>query len=139
MLFRSHVRAIGLGSSVKFPNSDNIRHMVYSLSGAKKFELPLYIGKEAPAVVFDNAGLVTLGCNIHDKMQGFIRVTTTPYAARTDGNGLAAIEGLGRGNHDTVVWHPRIRAPGGEWRGKLTMEPGNRLRIVVAVRPGAAR
>lgn len=69
-------------------------------------------------------------------MQGYIRVTDTPLAARSDLNGLAAIEGLGRGIYDVVVWHPRIRGTGGEWRGKMVLEPGKRGRIMVAVRPG---
>ena len=72
-------------------------------------------------------------------MQGFIRVTDTPYAGRTDLNGLADIEGLGPGSYDLVVWHSRIRAPGGEWRGKLVMESGKRNRIAVAVRPGIGK
>jgi hypothetical protein len=84
-------------------------------------------------------GTIALGCNIHDKMQGYIRVTDTPYAARSDLNGIAAIEGLGRGTYEIVVWHPRIRAVGGEWRGRLSLVPGNRSRIAVAVRPSNDR
>lgn len=127
------------GALVAFPNLDTVRHSIYSFSKPGRFKIELYGQDQTRTRQFTIPGTIALGCNIHDKMQGFIRVTATPYAARTDGNGLAAIEGLGRGNHEVVVWHPRIRAAGGEWRGRLTMEPGNRSRIVVAVRPGAAR
>jgi len=42
--FVPYVLPVYVGTSVSFPNRDNIRHHVYSFSSAKKFELPLYIG-----------------------------------------------------------------------------------------------
>src|SRR6266536_7357 len=66
--FIPYVTALQIGTSVLFPNNDNIRHHVYSLSPAKKFELPLYAGVPAKPVTFDKEGFVTLGCNIHDWM-----------------------------------------------------------------------
>ena len=42
--FIPYVTAIQAGTSIMFPNKDNIRHHVYSLSPAKRFELPLYAG-----------------------------------------------------------------------------------------------
>src|ERR1041385_1132719 len=39
--FVPYVTAVPVGTSVVFPNKDNIRHHVYSLSPAKRFELPL--------------------------------------------------------------------------------------------------
>lgn len=42
--FAPHVLAVHTGTQVKFPNSDNIRHQVYSFSPAKRFELRLYEG-----------------------------------------------------------------------------------------------
>ena len=68
--FVPFVKAVFIGSTIRFPNSDNIRHQVYSFSPAKKFELPLYSGTEAASVMFDKAGVVVLGCNIHDWMIG---------------------------------------------------------------------
>ena len=42
--FAPRIAAIHAGDSISFPNSDNIRHHVYSFSPAKSFELPLYHG-----------------------------------------------------------------------------------------------
>ena len=53
--FVPYVKPVLLGSKVRFPNSDHIRHQVYSFSPAKKFELPLYSGTDAPPVVFDGS------------------------------------------------------------------------------------
>ena len=127
------------GAVVAFPNLDNVRHSIYSFSKAGPFKIDLYGKDQTRTQQFKVAGTISLGCNIHDKMQGYIRVTDSPYAAPTDGNGLASIEGLGRGSYDVVVWHPRIRGTGGEWRGKLIVEPGKRSRIAVAVRPGSGK
>src|ERR1700681_2940219 len=54
--FVPYVKPVFLGSKVRFPNSDNVRHQVYSFSPAKKFELPLYAGTDAPPVLFDKPG-----------------------------------------------------------------------------------
>ena len=59
--FVPYVTAIQVGTSVAFPNRDSVRHDVYSLSPAKRFELPLYAGVPAEPVAFDKEGFVTLG------------------------------------------------------------------------------
>src|SRR5881394_852689 len=62
--FVPHVLPVQVGTSVKFPNSDDIQHQVYSFSPAKTFQLPLYKGTPANPIVFEKPGVVTLGCNI---------------------------------------------------------------------------
>src|SRR5271169_1126196 len=83
-MFVPHVLAIQTGTAVSFPNSDNVRHQVYSFSSAKRFQLPLYAGTPAAPVVFDKPGVITLGCNIHDQMSAYVVVVDTPYFALTE-------------------------------------------------------
>ena len=106
--FVPRVKPIRVGTSVRFPNQDNTRHQVYSFSAAKKFELPLYAGKPAAPVVFDKPGVVTLGCNIHDWMLGYIYVADTPYFGKTDAEGKTRIGDLPPGDYTLKVWHPRM-------------------------------
>jgi plastocyanin len=106
--FVPYVKAIFVGSTVRFPNSDNIRHQVYSFSSAKKFELPLYSGTEAPPVVFDKPGVVILGCNIHDWMIGYVYVSETPFFAKTGPLGTATISDMPAGDYTLRVWHPNM-------------------------------
>src|SRR3984885_1582124 len=106
--FVPFVKPVFLGSKVRFPNSDHIRHQVYSFSPAKVFELPLYAGTDAPPVVFDKAGVVVLGCNIHDWMVGYIYVSDTPFFAKTEAAGTAAIADLPPGEYTVRVWHPSM-------------------------------
>ena len=63
LAFVPDVLVIPLHSKVLFPNSDAISHQVYSFSSARQFQLPLYRGKAYPPVVFDQPGVVTLGCS----------------------------------------------------------------------------
>jgi plastocyanin len=108
LMFVPEVLVIRTGTAVDFPNSDQVRHQVYSFSGAKTFQLPLYAGRSQPPVVFDRAGIVTLGCNIHDAMLAYIVVSDSPWTARTDAQGVASLPGLAVGNYTLKVWHSRL-------------------------------
>lgn len=100
---------VQVGAAVSFPNKDNIRHHVYSFSPAKRFELKLYSGVPAKPVVFDRPGPVTLGCNIHDWMVGYIYVVDTPWFGKTSADGVASFE-LPAGDYVVKVWHPWMKA-----------------------------
>jgi plastocyanin len=106
--FVPYVKPIFVGSTVRFPNSDNIRHQVYSFSAAKKFELPLYSGTNAQPVIFDKPGVVVLGCNIHDWMIGYIYVAETPFFAKTGPLGTASIPDMPPGEYSVRIWHPSM-------------------------------
>jgi plastocyanin len=112
MQFVPHVLVVPVGSTIEFGNLDPFRHHVYSFSEAKKFELKLFGQGEQRAVTFDKPGLVAIGCNIHDQMQGFIHVVDTPFAEKTDARGRVTLHGLPAGRHALRVWHARLRAPG---------------------------
>ena len=111
--FVPRVKAILVGTRVRFPNSDSVRHQVYSFSAAKRFELPLYSGggTAAPAVVFGKPGIVVLGCNIHDWMVAYIYVSETPHFAKTGKDGTAVLKELPPGDYNVRVWQPNLAEP----------------------------
>src|ERR1700726_5235711 len=111
LAFAPDLIVIPVGSTVEFPNSDSVSHQIYSFSPTKRFQLPLYHGKPYPPVHFDQAGIVTLGCNIHDKMVGYIFVTDATYFGRTDARGVWSVPGLPRGTYHVSLWHPLLREP----------------------------
>lgn len=108
-MFVPHVLVLQSGTMVRFPNSDDIGHHVYSFSPAKPFQLPLYKGTPTNPIVFEKAGVVTLGCNIHDRMSAFIVVVDTPHFGKTDESGRVALEGIPSGRYTVNVWYPDIR------------------------------
>ena len=81
---------------------------MYSFSPAKHFQLPLYKGEIHPPVVFDQPGLVVLGCNIHDSMVGYIYVTPAPYFGVTDASGTLLLKQVPKGDYQIVIWSPYI-------------------------------
>ena len=99
------VSVVQVGTPIQFPNHDKVRHHVYSFSPAKTFELKLYSGAAASPVVFDKAGTVVLGCNIHDQMVAYVQVVNTPYFAKTDMAGRARLDGLAQGKYALKAWY----------------------------------
>ena len=106
-LFDPFISVVQVGATVNFPNSDNIRHQVFSFSPAKPFELPLYSNIEAPAVAFPNAGVVVLGCNIHDHMRAYLYVSAHPQSVLTDDSGQAQVT-VAEGESEVRVWYPGL-------------------------------
>ena len=106
--FHPKVLIVPTGSYVAFPNQDTTRHHVYSFSPAKTFDLNLYLQETPPPVQFNQAGVVVLGCNIHDHMQAFIVVSDAPYTALTGAEGTLSLPTLPAGEHRVRVWHPQL-------------------------------
>jgi plastocyanin len=100
---------IAVGTQVRFPNRDQIRHHVYSFSRPKRFELPLYKGEDAPPVLFDKPGVVKIGCNIHDWMSAIILVLPNDRFAVTREDGTFSLPGLDSGNYSITAWHAQAR------------------------------
>ena len=104
--FQPQLLVVQAGTEVAFPNEDKVRHNVYSYSKAKTFELKLYLGEAAPPVRFDEAGVVPMGCNIHDRMSAHIVVVNTPRFAVSDAQGRLQLERL-PGAGTLRWWHPK--------------------------------
>ena len=105
--FVPRVSVVRTGTTITFPNSDRIRHQVYSFSPPKQFSLKLYAGSPETPVTFDRPGLVVLGCNIHDNMVAFVAVVDSPYFAKTDAGGTASLT-LPAGSYRLHAWHPNL-------------------------------
>ena len=104
--FAPLVTVIQTGSVVSFPNHDTVRHHVYSFSPSKVFELKLYSGAGGDPIIFEKAGTVVVGCNIHDQMAAYIQVVDTPYFGKTDADGNTTLENLPPGKYRLKLWHP---------------------------------
>ena len=97
---------IEAGSKVQFPNLDDQYHNIFSYSPAKRFDLGRYRPEERPipSVTFDQPGLVTLRCDIHEHMRGLILVLNTPYFVMTDTAGRFRLDKLPAGRHTLKAW-----------------------------------
>ena len=108
--FVPHILVVQKGTAVEFPNSDVTGHHVYSFSNPNNFVLPLYKGDPNDPVVFEYDGVVTLGCNIHDHMLGYIVVVDTDVFGHTDASGRVSLTVDNAAKQYVVsIWSPRIR------------------------------
>ncbi len=134
------VLVVPAGAEVTFPNLDNVRHHVYSFSPAHPFELKLYSHEQERKVTFDKAGIIAIGCNIHDQMVGFIDVVDTPYFAKTDAKGQAKIAGVPAGEATVTIWQPYLKAPQNKMEVKTAFAASGMVSAEIAVdvrRPAA--
>ncbi len=130
--FVPHVLAAPVGAEVDFPNSDDVRHHVYSFSETKPFELRLFKGSEAPPVIFDRAGVVVLGCNIHDAMLGYILITESPRFAVSDAQGRVSLPELPPGKWPVSWWHSSRLQKGPVSLGELDLGQEQTLSLPVS-------
>lgn len=103
------VSAVPMGSTVLFPNSDNIQHQIYSFSKSKSFELPLFAKNEKNTVEFPLSGIVHMGCNIHDWMLSYLYVYESQWFTQVNAEGKASFTGIKEGTYTLRVWSPRLK------------------------------
>jgi len=108
--FDPFVTVVGTGARVLFPNRDKVKHHVYSFSKALSFEIQLYSGTPSEPIVFDKAGVVVIGCNIHDWMLAYVVVLDSPWFAKSAADGRAQLANLPAGRYTLHVWHPYQKA-----------------------------
>jgi len=121
--FIPHVLPVLLGSTVQFPNNDEVDHNIFSMSRTKKFNLGSYKPGDSKAVLFDKPGIVEVRCDVHAEMAAFILVLKNPYFAVTDKNGnfeildssyfkqagLAGVTDLLPGKYFIKTWHEKLK------------------------------
>ena len=108
-VFAPHILPIVVGTTVEWPNNDDIYHNVFSMSDAKPFDLGLYKhGEPGKRVTFDKPGRVDVFCSIHANMHCIILVLENSYFAATDDSGHYAITNVPPGTYQLTAWHERL-------------------------------
>jgi plastocyanin len=123
MQFVPALTVVAQGAKVRFVNNDPWDHHVRGGAGgaaqlsdgkaAGNFEIRLEgkgDGKPAKSqeITMDKVGAqsaVLLGCFIHGSMRGNVYVTESPYASKTNAQGLALFEDVPEGPVQVKVWH----------------------------------
>jgi len=106
--FKPHVLPVMVGTTVEWPNNDDIFHNVFSISEAKPFDLGFYKSHEVKRVTFDKPGRVDIFCSIHTRMNCIVLVLENPFFAATDKDGNYQIPDLPAGAYRLKAWHERL-------------------------------
>lgn len=107
--FQPHVLTVLRGTTVDFPNDDDVFHNVFSLSSAKEFDLGRYPKGSSQPETFDKAGRVDVFCHIHSDMSAIVLVLDNPYFASPDAKGHFVIDNVPPGDYTVVGFHQRIK------------------------------
>jgi plastocyanin len=107
-MFSPHILPVTVGTTVEWPNHDEILHNVFSISDAKPFDLGLYKHPEVKRVTFDKPGRVDAFCSIHKAMNCVILVLENPYFDATDERGRYSITNVPPGSYKLKAWHERL-------------------------------
>lgn len=113
--FNPRWMVIRKGTTIEFPNKDNIYHNVFSNSPYASFDLGIYRkGDDAKSFRFMRPGLIDVFCNMHAKMTAEVLVVPNRYYAKVGGGGKFSLEGVPPGRHEIVAWGPGMQ-PTASW------------------------
>ena len=126
MVFKPHILPVLKGTKVDFTNNDSIIHNVFSPPGsAKRFNLGTYGVGVKKYETFNELGEITLLCNVHPEMLGFIIVLQNPYFGLTDKSGNFEIKDVPAGTYKLMAWHEKLQGASQQ----ITVEPGKTVTV----------
>lgn len=123
-----------IGSNVIFNNLDDLKHHVYSVSSAKPFDLPLHNGTAPEDIRLDEAGVVKLGCNIHDWMLAYVYVAESKWVKTADESGIVSFTDVPAGEYEIRMWSPRLRNTKVPITEAITINEGQLLEHAVRIK-----
>jgi plastocyanin len=107
-MFSPHVLPILVGTTVEWPNHDEILHNVFSRSESNPFDLGLYKNPNVERWTFDKTGRVDVFCSIHTRMSCIVLVLENPYFAASNEKGAYIIADVPAGAYKLKAWHERL-------------------------------
>jgi plastocyanin len=129
LAFHPRVLPVLTGTTVDFPNRDNLFHNVFSYSRAKEFDLGRYPMNDSRSVTFDEPGIVRVYCDIHSRMNATILVLPNPYFTVPSDDGNYTIRHVPAGKYTLVVWYGRDVVE----RRPVVLKDGETLEVNIAV------
>jgi len=107
-MFSPHVLPVLVGTTVEWPNNDDILHNVFSFSEPNHFDLGLYKSPKVERCTFEHPGRVDVFCSIHTRMSCIVLVLENPYFATSNEKGTYTIADVPPGAYKLKAWHERL-------------------------------
>lgn len=128
--FVPYILPVQVGSTVRFPNEDDIFHNVFSLT-KPAFNIGRYPKGPGKTVTFGKEGRVRVFCDIHSFMKSNILVLPGPHFTLPSTNGTFRLENVPSGSYWISAWHDRIP----ETQKPVTVKPGETVTVDFLVKP----
>jgi hypothetical protein len=132
--FEPHVMVAPAGAVLKVRNSDDMLHNSHFFlvdGAAKKNLINMALPKKGQVIenakILRKEGLVSVQCDAHDFMQGFIWVVSNPYGAVTGDKGEFKLTDVPAGTHKLKIWHEGL----GEKEISVTVEAGKDAKVAI--------
>ncbi len=111
-MYAPHVSGVQVGQPVILLNEDPTLHNIHSYSQTMKpWNLGLPFQGMKQVKKFDSAEvMVTLKCDVHPWMIGYVGVLPHPYFAVTNSKGEFEIKNLPPGDYMIEAWHEKLGA-----------------------------
>jgi plastocyanin len=108
MKFVPRTTVVLKGTTVDFLNSDPVGHNVFwpSVAGNKGLahNLGTWPQGQTKSFTFNDVGAISLLCNVHPEMSGYVIVVPTPYHTVTKADGSFVIRGVPAGHYTLRTW-----------------------------------
>ncbi len=129
--FIPHILPVLKGSTIDFPNTDSVRHNVYSTVPIPGTHRMLSLGTYDPEVIktvhLDKPGEIALRCNVHKEMSAFIIVLDNPYFTLTDKTGRFKLDNVPPGDYTLKTWHEKYKPV----THQVTVKPNQTVKVVL--------
>ncbi len=109
-LYEPRVIGVQAGQPIQLLNSDPTLHNIHAMTKINKaFNIGLPVAGSKAVKKFDRQEvMVSMKCDLHSWMQGWIGVVAHPYFAVTDVEGHFELKNVPKGNYTLEIWHERL-------------------------------
>lgn len=129
--FQPHVQIIRRGTEIEIINSDSTLHNIHAYEMIGRARRSMFnisqpdMGPILQEIATRRGNRVSLECDSHDFMQGWIFAVDHPYATVVDETGSFEISGIPSGTYNLSAWHPRL----GIMTEEITILPDDSLEV----------
>ncbi len=107
--YHPHVLAFPVGTPVEVNNPDGILHNIHSYSKVnKEFNIAQPKFKKTVEVKIEKPEAISVKCDVHGWMSGWLVATENPYVAVTDNSGSFKLTDVPAGTYNVEVWHETL-------------------------------
>ena len=106
--FIPHITAMHADQKALFKSSDPVPHNVHLEGFDNSLNVMLPVNGDLAKTLIAEKRPVSLSCDIHPWMQGYVMVLDHPFFAVTDEQGNFEIPGVPAGEQNLVIWQEKI-------------------------------